>query len=236
MKQIPLGRPTSYPETYAPEVLVPIARAAAREPLGLRVPLPFTGTDIWNAWELTWLEPGGKPAVATAEIRVPAESPNIVESKSLKLYLGSFAMSEYGSMEMLRDIIATDLGAAAGCAVEVALAAGETPATRIARLPGRSIDALEIGAVSAEVDASLLRSDPDDTVGAASLHTHLLRSLCPVTGQPDTAHLLIRYIPGARCVETKSLKFYLASFRNTPAFNEEIVNRILKTIEVKTVV
>ena len=94
---LPLGRETDYPQKYAPEVLCSISRHETRAALGLTDNLPFTGADIWNAWELTWLGPGDLPRVATAEIHVPADSPNIVESKSLKLYLNSFAMSSFAS-------------------------------------------------------------------------------------------------------------------------------------------
>ena len=94
---LPLGRESDYPQKYAPQVLCPIERALSRNPLRLGDPLPFSGTDIWNAWELTWLGQGDLPRVATAAIRVPIESPNLVESKSLQLYLGSFAMSRFAS-------------------------------------------------------------------------------------------------------------------------------------------
>ncbi|MDH5456021.1 MAG: NADPH-dependent 7-cyano-7-deazaguanine reductase QueF, partial [Gammaproteobacteria bacterium] len=103
---LPLGRKTDYPQKYAPHVLHPIARADSRAGLGLGEPLPFSGLDTWNAWELTWLDPKGLPRVATAEIRVPADSTNIVESKSLKLYLGSFAMSTFDDETAVADCIA----------------------------------------------------------------------------------------------------------------------------------
>jgi len=86
----PLGRAVPYPEQYSPELLYAVPREGSRATLGLGGALPFTGTDIWNAWELTWLDPDGLPRCTTAEIRVPADSPNIVESKSLKLFLGSY--------------------------------------------------------------------------------------------------------------------------------------------------
>ena len=95
--KLALGRETDYPDKYAPEVLDAIPRAQSREPLGITAELPFAGVDVWNAWELTWLGSGKRPAAATARIVVPVESPNIIESKSLKLYLNSFAMTEFDS-------------------------------------------------------------------------------------------------------------------------------------------
>ena len=97
----PLGQDSLYPQDYAPDLLCAIARRDARTSLGLNHELPFHGEDLWNAWELTWLEKSGRPAVATASIRVPADSENIVESKSLKLYLISFAMTRYASSDAL---------------------------------------------------------------------------------------------------------------------------------------
>ena len=96
-EQMPLGQVVPYPEQYSPELLYAVPRSEHRSRLGLGSRLPFHGTDIWNAWELTWLGPEGQPRVGTAEIRIPASSPNIIESKSMKLYLGSFAMSRYAS-------------------------------------------------------------------------------------------------------------------------------------------
>ena len=116
---LPLGRETDYPHKYAPEVLCPISRRETREPLGLTDELPFTGVDIWNAWELTWLGPGDLPRVATAEIYVPADSPHIVESKSLKLYLNSFAMSSFASETTVAETIARDLSPCVGVPVKV---------------------------------------------------------------------------------------------------------------------
>ncbi len=116
---LPLGQITSYPDTYAPELLYPIARADSRKALGIAGELPFYGVDIWNAWELTWLGEGNLPAVATAVIEIPADSPAIVESKSLKLYLNSFAMSTYASADELADTLRHDIGAAVGCRVNV---------------------------------------------------------------------------------------------------------------------
>ena len=108
MSNIPLGRPTDYPAEYSPQVLFAAPRIDARRALGLSDDLLFQGADVWNAWELTWLEPSGKPIVATAVITVPADSLNIVESKSLKLYLNSLAMSRYASIDELAGVISRD--------------------------------------------------------------------------------------------------------------------------------
>ena len=109
MTELPLGITTSYPERYAPETLCRIERAGNRERIGLGADLPFSGVDIWNAWDLTWLDPDGHPRVGTAEFRVPADSPNLVESKSLKLYLWSFrdegAFHEAVTNRILQDLV-----------------------------------------------------------------------------------------------------------------------------------
>ena len=134
---LPLGRETDYPDKYAPEVLCPISRRETRIPLGLEGELPFTGVDIWNAWELTWLGPGDLPRVATAEIHVPADSPNLVESKSLKLYLNSFAMSSFASETVVAETIARDLAPCVGAPAKVSvLPVSGTEARQAARLAG----------------------------------------------------------------------------------------------------
>ncbi len=220
--KLPLGRDTAYPQNYAPEALFAIPRSDSREPLGIGAPLPFHGVDIWNAWELTWLNAHGRPEVGVAEIRVPADSPNLVESKSLKLYLGSFAMTRIARAD-LAATIARDLSDTSGATVEVLL----DPVVDIDGLQGACIDALNVACESTEVDAGLLRSNAGETVSEA-LHSHLLRSLCPVTGQPDMASIEFAY-EGPR-IDRESLLRYIVSFREHQDFHEACVERMFVDI------
>lgn len=219
----PLGRETDYPALYAPDLLYPIARSDSRESLG-KDKLPFHGTDIWNAWELTWLSPGGMPLAATAEIRIPASSPNLIESKSLKLYLNSFAMTVCQHHTEVSNTIAADLGRCAGSPVSVTLElANDTAASTISTLPGTCIDSGSADATQYNVDATLLRADSSNVVDE-TLHTHLLRSLCPVTAQPDIGSLMVRY-SGPR-IDPVSLLQYVVSFRSHNDFHEACVERM----------
>ena len=220
---LPLGRATDYPQKYAPEVLCAIARRDSREALGIPEPLPFTGVDTWNAWELTWLGDNGKPQVATAQVVVPAESPNLVESKSLKLYLGSFAMTRFRTAERMRETIAADLSECLGAPVAVTL----DPDAAIGTLPGTCIDTLDVECAEWEVDASLLVADEGGKVEEC-LHSHLLRSLCPVTGQPDIGSVLVSY-SGPR-IDPASLLRYIVSFREHNDFHETCVERMFVDI------
>ena len=229
MKDIPLGKASRYPETYAPEMLAAVARDEARAALGLvsSESLPFFGIDLWNAWELSWLEPGGKPAIAVAEIEVPADSPNIVESKSLKLYLNSFAMSRYGSANAVREIVSADLSEVAGAPVAVRLIEGDSERFAVKSLPGECIDGLDVDCGETDVDADALSSNPDECV-AEALHSHLLRSLCPVTSQPDFASVLVTY-RGPR-IDRSDLLRYVVSFRRHQDFHESCVERMFTDI------
>lgn len=221
---LPLGRETDYPQKYAPEVLCPISRRESRATLGLADELPFTGVDIWNAWELTWLGPGGLPGVATAEIHVPADSPNIVESKSLKLYLNSFAMSTFASETAVAETIARDLSPCVGAPVKVSvLPVSGTEARQAARLAGINLDSLEVSCTDWEVNADLLQADPASMV-AEDLYSHLLRSLCPVTAQPDIGSLQISY-RGPR-IDHEGLLRYIVSFREHNDFHEACIERM----------
>ena len=179
----PLGDESSYPATYSPGLLHAIARIEARRLLGLTAELPFRGQDVWNAYELTWLDGNGKPRVATAEFRVPADSPNIIESKSMKLYLNSLSMTSYTEAGDVRTTIANDLTRVAGADVTVRLKS-LSDATTLGELPGARIDDNEVSCESTEVDPGLLSCASEGAV-SEELHSHLLRSLCPVTGQPD---------------------------------------------------
>jgi len=231
MSKIPLGNPTEYPEEYSPELLFPVPRAESRQALGLSSELPFQGADIWNAWELTWLTASGKPVVATAVITVPVDSANIVESKSLKLYLNSFAMSRYASKEEVAAIVTTDLSELTGSAVAIEItSSSESSSAHVVNLPGDCIDGLDV-----QIDASAVDADALKIVGKESvdeeLHSHLLRSNCPVTNQPDLGSVLIRYRGPA--IDRESLLRYVVSFRQHSDFHEACVERMFLDIKAR---
>ena len=214
-----LGREVAYPSRYDAGLLFPIPRAGARAELGLAGQLPFTGKDRWHAYELAWLDARGKPCVATATLWVPADSPNLIESKSLKLYLNSLNAARFNHADELRARIAADLSACAGAVVAVDF--GLPP---VAEAIGDSIDGLEV-----DIDhygpprADLLQAD-DAQLVTETLTSALLKSNCPVTGQPDWASVDIRY-QGPR-IDRPGLLRYLASYRDHAEFHEQCVERI----------
>ena len=224
MTELPLGKATRYPDEYAPETLFRIDRAENRERIGLAGTLPFSGVDIWNAWDLTWLGEDGRPHTGTAEIRIPADSPGIVESKSMKLYLGSFAMTRYASPDALCALIESDLGSCVGATVAVRIdTLSDTRAHGLERLPGESLDRAGVECRDWEIDPGLLRTAADDVVSEA-LCTDALRSLCPVTGQPDLGSLLVSY-EGPR-IDRAALLRYIVSYRCHQDFHENCVERM----------
>ena len=228
MSEIPLGKDSPYPQEYAPDVLYGVARGDSRRDLRVAGEMPFHGEDIWNAWDLSWLDTSGRPVVATAELRVPANSSRLIESKSLKLYLGSLAMTRYRSGAALARVVARDLGAVAGAPVRVSIApADDTRQHALGKLPGQCIDDFDGEFSYAKVDASLLKLQ-SGTIGSEELHSHLLRSNCPVTGQPDLGSILIRY--RGRPVDHASLLQYLVSYRLHNDFHEACVERIFVDI------
>ena len=221
----PLGKAVAYPSQYDPALLFPIPRQPKRDQIGLPSPPPFHGCDIWNAYELGWLDARGKPRVALAEFRVPADSPNLIESKSFKLYLNSFNQTRIDSGDALRAMLARDLSAAAGAPVGVVLLPPSVQhAFQVETLAGECIDDLPIA-----IDhygpprAEFLAADDQRRV-EETLVTHLLKSNCPVTGQPDWASLRIAYA-GPR-IDRAGLLRYIVSFREHNEFHEQCVERI----------
>lgn len=218
-----LGRHVDYPRHYDAGLLFPIARTLGRAPIGIDAgALPFIGVDRWHAYELSWLDGRGKPRVATATISVPATSPNLVESKSLKLYLNSFNASRFADAEAVRERIARDLSEAAGADVTVAFG---LPMIDLG-LGGTSLDELEL-------DADLDHYGPPhadfltrhaDAIVEETLTSSLLKSNCPVTGQPDWARVSISY-RGPQLDPAGVLR-YLVSFRDHAEFHEQCVERI----------
>jgi 7-cyano-7-deazaguanine reductase len=218
----PLGKTTDYPERYDPALLFSMPRAAGRDSLGFGGVAPFRGADLWTAYELTWLDARGKPQLALLKFSVPAESPRLIESKSLKRYLGSFAQEKLAAAQDLVARVEADLSGACDTSVAVTVLPFENAVARIETLPGESLDGLEIDAEVYEPEPSFLlagEAEVDET-----LRTSLFRSLCPVTSQPDYADVMIRY-HGPRIDRTGLLR-YLVSYRRHPAFHESCVERI----------
>lgn len=219
----PLGRPTAYRADYAPELLFPISRQSKREELGVSAEaLPFTGWDLWNAYELSWLDPRGKPVVAMGTFRVPATSPNIVESKSLKLYLNSFNQTAFDALGAVAEIITRDLSAAAGAPVDVHLQALGEVDRLIGAPAGFLLDGLEVDIHHYQPTPGLLRAS--GPVVEEILYSRLLKSNCLVTGQPDWATVAIRYRGPA--MDRAALLAYIVSFREHNEFHEQCVERI----------
>src|SRR5574343_280877 len=221
----PLGKTTAYANQYAPELLFPIPRAEKRAELGLTEnALPFSGEDLWNAYEISWLNPRGKPVVAVGVFRVPADSPCLIESKSLKLYLNSLNQTVFADPDAVRRTLAQDLSHAAGRPVAVELSTlAEQPPAAVGYPTGRLLDTQDIDCSDYLPAPELLRCAGGPVVEEA-LYSHLLKSNCLVTGQPDWAMLVIRYRGPA--IDPAGLLRYIVSFRNHNEFHEQCVERI----------
>lgn len=219
-----LGQAVAYRDTYAPELLFPIERQLKRDELGIAAgALPFVGEDLWNAYELSWLDARGKPVVALGEFRVPADSLRLIESKSLKLYLNAFNQQRMTSVDEVQSRIAGDLSAAAGAEVGVVLMPLATrPHRRSAYPQGECLDALDIEIDTYQPAPELLRA-PGALV-EETLYSHLLKSNCLVTGQPDWGMLVVRYRGPA--IDREGLLRYVVSFRAHNEFHEQCVERV----------
>jgi 7-cyano-7-deazaguanine reductase len=227
----PLGKPSAYKAEYDASLLFPIPRQPKRTEIGLPEgrPMPFFGVDIWNAYELSWLNMRGKPQVALASFIIPADTPNIVESKSFKLYLNSFNQTKVASAEALQQLLQQDLSEATGGTVQVRLAAeADFGKQRMSELDGLLLDRLDIETDIYEPAPHLLRAEQEESPVEETLVSHLLKSNCLVTGQPDWGSVQIRYV-GAP-INQESLLKYLISFRNHNEFHEQCVERIFTDV------
>lgn len=228
-EQSALGRPSTYVSHYDNSLLYPIARADKRAEIGVGTSLPFFGVDIWNAYELSWLNLRGKPQVALATFVVPAESPNIIESKSFKLYLNSFNQTRLADSEALLALLRSDISAGFGAAVQVRLTMPDAFAQPTQHeLEGILLDRLDIDVDSYEPDPALLRSATGEPPVDETLVSNLLKSNCLVTGQPDWGSVQIHYT-GAP-IDQHGLLKYLIGFRNHNEFHEQCVERIFVDI------
>ncbi len=240
-----LGVSTSYPQTYDATVLYPIPRAIGREHIAWPAVKLAIGVDWWQAFEVSWLNPQGISQVATARISVPANSPNIIESKSLKLYLNSLNLSEFASWQAVEDTITADLSNCVGMAITVQLfdlmAQPLEPSFLIQDLPGECIDtALDDRTTKLELvahpDARLLSSVREDIASEGQdieqshqLYCNLLRSNCPVTNQPDWGSVAIA-MSTQISVNKANLLAYILSYRQHNGFHEQCVEQIFADI------
>jgi 7-cyano-7-deazaguanine reductase len=226
-----LGKPAPYTDRYDPSLLFPISRSPQRAELGLHGALPFFGADLWTAFELSWLTPRGKPQVAMAHLTVPCETPNLVESKSFKLYINSFSNSPFASAEEVRARLRADVseavwrGAVSQSTVGVRLLLPyEFDREPLHELDGLSLDRLDIECTRYTPAPELLTAVVGEQPVEEVLTSNLLKSNCPVTGQPDWGSVQIRY--SGPQIDQAGLLRYLVSFRNHNEFHEHCVERI----------
>ncbi|MCS5563374.1 MAG: NADPH-dependent 7-cyano-7-deazaguanine reductase QueF [Oleiphilaceae bacterium] len=224
LNDAPLGKASDYPDRYDPSLLFPVAREENRRRLGLEDGRwPWFGEDMWQAWEVSWLKPSGVPAVAWAEIRFPAASPAIVESKSLKLYLNSFNQTRFSSPEQVADTLVSDLSSACGAAVQVSMKSVDEAGAAPGRPTGfELIDDETVSDPVYEYAPDSLTAGTE--VVTEQLCSHLLKSNCPVTGQPDWATLMISYT-GPK-LDRAGLLRYVVSFRQKQDFHEHCVETV----------
>ena len=219
-----LGREAAYPSEFDAGLLYSIPRVLGRQSLGLAEDaLPFVGIDRWHAYELSWLDTRGKPQVATATLHIPANSPCLIESKSLKLYFNSCNATGFESANSFRAQVEADLTAAAGAAVTLAFGLPPFDAPDAITIDGLDLDIYTHG----PPDASLLVAHTGNLV-EEHLHSALLKSNCPVTGQPDWADVFIHY--HGPSIDHASLLRYIISFRDHSGFHEQCVERIFTDI------
>ncbi|MEG0921016.1 MAG: NADPH-dependent 7-cyano-7-deazaguanine reductase QueF [Comamonas sp.] len=236
-EQSPLGQRSAYIDQYDPTLLFPLPRAGKRDELGLAADkLPFFGADLWTAYELSWLNLRGKPQVALVSFTIPCETPNIIESKSFKLYLNSFNNSRFATPEEVRAKLVADVseavwrGAPHSASIGVKLIDPELFDTQaVQELDGVNLDRLDIDCDRYAPAPDLLTAAFDEPPVTESLTSRLLKSNCLVTGQPDWGSVRISYHGPA--INQERLLQYIVSFRNHNEFHEQCVERMFVDIQ-----
>lgn len=228
-EQSPLGKHSAYTTQYDASLLFPIPRQIKRDEIHIQGTLPFFGMDIWNAYEISWLNGKGKPQVAIGTFIIPADSANIIESKSLKLYLNSFNQTRITSLDLLTSMIQKDLSKACGASVSVTLTLPDAfSELSLSHLEGQLLDRLDIEVDQYHPNPALLIANFDEAPVEETLVSHLLKSNCLVTGQPDWGSVQIHY--SGPQIEQESLLRYLIGFREHNEFHEQCVERIFMDI------
>lgn len=220
-----LGQKTDYQEHYTPSLLQAVPRSLNRDDLKLGETLPFTGYDIWTLYELSWLNKKGIPQVAIGEVRLPASSPNLIESKSFKLYLNSFNQTQFASWQVVVDTLAKDLSACAGADVDVTISPlEEFNHVPIANFAGQNIDQQDIEILDYTFNPDHLKDAANGELVTETLNSHLLKSNCLITNQPDWGSVRISYT--GKKIDQEKLLRYIISFRQHNEFHEQCVERM----------
>jgi 7-cyano-7-deazaguanine reductase len=230
LSNLTLGKPTEYHDKYQPSLLQAVPRSMNREPLGLYPDsLPFHGADIWTLYELSWLNAKGLPQVAVGEITLQADSVNLIESKSFKLYLNSFNQTKFADWGDVRAALERDLSACAEGKVTVALfRLQEVEGQPIGHFAGACIDEQDIEIDNYQFTTDYLEQATQPEIVEEQLVSHLLKSNCLITNQPDWGSVQISY-RGPR-IQREALLRYLVSFRHHNEFHEQCVERIFNDI------
>ena len=227
--QSPLGKSSAYADQYDASLLFAMPRAPKRAELGIDGTPPFFGADMWTAFELSWLNLRGKPQLALVHITVPCESPNIIESKSFKLYLNSFNNTRFADARDVRERIRADIGAAVGAGIGIKTLGPELfDQEPVHEMDGLNLDRLDVECIHFSPAPELLFAEFDELPVTETLTSNLLKSNCLVTGQPDWASVQISY-SGAQ-INQEGLLQYLVSFRNHHEFHEQCVERIFMDV------
>lgn len=227
LNNAPLGRDITYPERYDPELLFALPRAENRKALTL--PATWYGADIWNAYEMSWLDSRGKPIVAVGTFIIPHDSPCLIESKSFKLYLNSWNQETVDSSRTLEQRMANDLSQAAGAPVAVTITEMDALTNVTCRpMGGESIDAQEVTIQHYTPEPNLLACNANAQVVSETLTSDLLKSNCPVTGQPDWGSVQIQY--RGHPIDRAALLAYIVSMRRHTEFHEHCVEKIYSDI------
>ncbi|MBB1271498.1 MULTISPECIES: NADPH-dependent 7-cyano-7-deazaguanine reductase QueF [Psychromonas] len=226
LQNLSLGKVTEYKCHYDQSLLQGVPRSLNRNELNLDASsLPFHGFDLWNIYELSWLNSKGKPMVATGVVKVPFDSEFLIESKSFKLYLNSFNQSKFESVAAVQAILTADLSACANSPVSVNLNAKlDIINESLGTFSGVNLDELDIEVDQYQLLPSLLTGISSDTTVTETLYSHLLKSNCLITSQPDWASVEISYT--GKSLDHEKLLRYLISFRQHNEFHEQCVERI----------
>jgi 7-cyano-7-deazaguanine reductase len=231
-EQSQLGKPSAYVDQYDASLLFAMPRAPSRIELGIAGTPPFFGADLWTAFELSWLNLRGKPQVALAHITVPCESPNMIESKSFKLYLNSFSNTRFLDAREVRERIRADIGAAVGVGIGIKTLGPELfDQEPVHEMDGLNLDRLDVECIHFTPAPELLFAEFDEPPVTETLTSNLLKSNCRVTGQPDWGSVQISY-SGAQ-INQEGLLQYLVSFRNHNEFHEQCVERIFMDVHAR---